>query len=171
MKYLFNVLLLGLIVLTIPSCRDSRGIDMIYTDFFDIQSGANTIERHYFQNFVTANWSEFLGNLEAEDISQITPSFARITNTEGIPMDFITEIIIQIYPNQDTSVTPWEMAYRTDIPFNTGTTIEIIPGLANFKDEMVDDQFIYRIGLRYRNFPPATFRVVLDFGFKALQES
>ena len=120
---------------------------------------------------MNANWSEFLGTLEADDISQITPSFARITNTEGIPMDFISEIIIQIYPNQDLSVTPWEMAFREDIPFNAGTSIEIIPGLANFKDEMIDDQFIYRIGLRYRNFPPTTFRVVLDFGFKALQES
>lgn len=170
MKYLLNIVLLGLIILTVPSCRDSRGIDMIYTDFFEIQSGANTIETHYFQSPMNVNWSEFLGNSQPEDIAQITPSFARITNTDGISMDFISEIIIEVFPNQDTSATPWEMAYRENIPFNAGTTIEIIPGLANFKDEMADGQFIYRIGLRYRNFPPVSFRVVLDFGFRAVGE-
>lgn len=141
---------------------------MIYTDFFNIQSGANTFDTHYFQSELkSANWSDFLGDTKPEDISNIQPSFAKLSNTNGIPMGFISDVVIEIYPNQDTSLSPWEMAHRSNIPINTGTTLNIIPGLVNFKDELSDDRFIYRVGLRYRAFPPASFRVVLDFGFKA----
>lgn len=141
---------------------------MAYTDFFNIQSGANTIETHYYESqVISANWETFLGDYELGDIESIRPSFARIRNNDGVSLDFIDRIVIEIYPNQDLSITPWEMAYRDNIPFNTGVEIEIIPGLADFKDEMEDDQFIYRIGLRYRNFPPFNVPIILDFGFTA----
>ncbi len=170
MRKVSILMVIATMVLTLNSCRDgNRGIDMIYTDFFEIQSGANTIETHYFQSELrSANWSTFLGELEPEQISKIQPSFARLTNTQGIPFDFIDQVVIEIYPDENLTVTPWEFAFRNNIPFNEGTTLEIIPGLADFKDELSDDQFIYRIGLRYRDFPPITFPVVLDFGFTAV---
>lgn len=142
---------------------------MIYTDFFQIQSGANTIETHYFESgILNSNWSNFLGDLQPSEIEKIIPSFARIYNNDGVELDFISQVIVQIYPDEDTSVTPWEMAFREDIPFNTGTELEIIPGLADFKDELSDGQFIYRIGLRYRQFPPTNVNVIFDFGFLAV---
>jgi len=168
MKHCLFFLLIGLI-LSVSSCKDPDGIDMIYTDFFQIQSGANTIETHYFQSgLLSSNWENFLGDLQLEDIENIRPSFARMYNNEGVELDFISRVVIEIYPDEDTTPTPWEMAFREDIPFNTGTQLEIIPGQADFKDELADGQFIYRIGLRYRQFPPTNVNVILDFGFLAV---
>ena len=157
------------LILSVLSCNDRPGTDMAYTDFFEISSGANTIERHYYvSNPINVRWSQFLGDKLPEDISRITPSFARITNTDGIPFDFISEVIIEVFPDQDLDANPiLEIAFRDGIPFNTGTTLELPPSLPDFKDELADGEFVYQIGLRYREFPPATFRVVLDFGFYA----
>ncbi len=150
------------------SCRDAgNGIDMIYTRDFNIQVGSNTFDTYYTEFLVDANWANFLGTLTEEDIDRITPSFARLTNNDGIKLDFIRRATIQIFPNEDTTLTPLEMCFREDVPLNNGTTLELIPGIANFKEELTDDEFIFRIGLNFREFPPQTFRVVLDMGFQA----
>jgi hypothetical protein len=169
MKNVFFFFLVCSLIFSVLSCKDRPGTDMAYTDFFEIRSGDNTLDRHYYVSSpINARWSDFLGDKLPEDINRITPSFARISNTDGIPFDFISEIIIEVFPNQDLSVDPFlEIAFRDGIPFNTGTTLELPPSLPDFKEEFADGEFVYQIGLRYREFPPATFRVVLDFGFYA----
>lgn len=169
MKNVFFFFLVSSLILSVLSCSDRPGTDMAYTDFFNINSADNTLDWHYYRSDpINVRWEEFLGDKSIEDISQITPSFARISNTDGIPFDFISEAIIEVYPDEDLSADPFlEIAYRNGIPFNTGNTLEIPPSLPDFKEEFADGEFIYRIGLRYREFPPATFRVVLDFGFYA----
>ncbi len=169
MRKLVISILAIIVVLCTNSCKDRNGIDMVYTREFNIEFGANTWDTHYHGGdfIVNTNWSEFLGEMTADDINEILPAFATLTNTEGINMDFIRRAVIEIFPNGDTSLTPIEMCFREDIPLNTGTTLQLISGIYNFKDELTDGKFTFRIGLNYRDFPPQTFRVVLDMGFQA----
>lgn len=108
MKNLFFLFLIGSMIFSSLSCNDRAGIDMAYTDFFEIRSGDNTLDRHYYVSEpINARWTEFLGNKLPEDISRITPSFARISNTDGIPFDFISEVIIEVFPDEDLSADPF----------------------------------------------------------------
>jgi hypothetical protein len=166
-----RTILLALLTFTVLggfSCKDGNlGYDMIYTEFFNIQAGANPWQTHYFENTVAVRWEDYLGNLTPEDINRIEPRFAEITNNQGLRFNFIDRAVLEIYPDEDTSLAPWEMAFRENVPDNTGTTLQLIPTLTPFKDELTDGQFVYRIGLRYKQVPPETFQVRLDFGFRA----
>ncbi len=169
MKKITFLLIASVFLLTQFSCKnDKDGIDLIYTREFNILAGSNTWDTHFYEIPVDVNWSQFLGTLTVDDIDRINPSFATLHNNDGINLDFIREASIEIYPDENTTLTPIEMCYRENIPFNTGNTLNLIPGIADFKDELADGKYIFRIGLDYREFPPATFRVVLDFGFRAI---
>ncbi len=157
-------------MLLLSSCKDERpGTDLIYTEFVSdlIIPGQNTFQHHAYVNTISARWSDFMGDLTIEDVSSIEPFFANINNTQGEDLDFIDEVILEIYKNQDTTLTPWEFAFRTNVPNNTGVQVDLVPSLSPFKDELEDNVFTYRLRVRYKQSPPRQIPLVLNFGFRA----
>ncbi len=172
-KIMMRYFLLGFFIVNmffLSSCKDDRqGVDLIYTEFVDelIIPGQNTFQHHAYVNTINARWSDFMGDLTIDDVSGIEPFFANINNAFGEDLDFIDEVILEIFPNQDATLTPWEFAFRTNVPFNTGVQIDLVPSLSPFKDELVDNVFTYKLRVRYRQSPPRQIPLVLNFGFRA----
>ncbi len=166
MKFRF-LLLLILPVLCLTGCKEERpGYDMVYTQFFTIDVASAPIQLHYveFPN-VPVNWATYLGDITQEEIGDILPNFIQITNNEGLLLDFIQDAYLEVQLNG--SATFVEAGFRENVPFNTGTTLDLIAGTGNFEEEFKQPGYTIRIGLRYREFPPQTFQAVLTYGFRA----
>ncbi len=164
--YLFIPALLSLLM--VSSCSDTEpGIDMIYTQFSRIQSGDNHLQNHCYENVVAVNWDQFLGDIAEDEVLEIRPSFVTVSNNQGLPLDFVEHAYMNILLGDDPN-SPLEMAFRENLPLNTGISFELIPGLADFKNELTDGTFTFRLCLNY--YQPAPYTVdplQVDFGFQA----
>ncbi len=155
-------------ILSLVSCRtdDAPGIDMIYFEEFRMQAGLNPFVTHFYEFTIPTRVDFFLDN-DVERVDRITNSFARLTNTEGASYDFVESVIVNIIDTETGNA--FEAAFREDIPFDTGNTLDLIPSLVDFKDYLTGDLFTLQIRIRLRASTPFSIeRNRLDFGFKAV---
>jgi hypothetical protein len=172
-KILFIVLLFPLLW---SGCKGKvEGFDMIYKRDYPkvIPVGVSIFLSHYFvledikpdfvKNAKTHNVTEV-------DIKRILPKFFRISSRFGdTDFSFVREVTVNIYPHGDKTLKT-EVFYRTDIPLNTGTSINLNAGTADLKNILIDDTNSYDLEVKmvFRATPPANIETVADFSFFAV---
>lgn len=146
---------------------------------FEIPAGLNPFESHFFlQSDIATNKDFFFNNFTNEDITEISPVFARITALEGIDINygFLEEVSVRIcsetvYSQADVvAKCTREIFYRDEIPLNSRNELELIPNGLNVKDLLTRDNFGVVVVLRrLRDFPPTSVNTRLEMGFQARQ--
>lgn len=162
-----KILFLFFGILAMMSCKtdDGPGIDMLYFEDFSMQAGLNPFVTHFYEFVLPTQGDFFLGN-ERENVDRITNSFARLTNNEGAPYDFVEAITLNVIDRNTGAI--YEAAFREEIPFDTGSTLNLIPSLTDFKELLSGNEFDLQLRIRLRASPPFSIdRNRLDFGFRA----
>lgn len=144
---------------------------------FEIPAGLNPFESHYFiQSDIATNKDFFFDNFTDEDITEISPFFARLTSLEGISINygFLEEVSVRICTeevyNQSEVIEKCtrEIFYREDIPLNSRNELDLIPNGLNVKELLTRDNFGVVVVLRrLRDFPPTSINTRLEMSFQA----
>lgn len=172
--YSFSAVLLCLLI--IGACGSKLvGFDMVYKQYFPrvIPAGASTIES---QNFIIENIpSNALGfyaqnNAKDGDIIKIIPKFGRISAkfNDG-DFIFVNRVFVYIYPTGQPGKKT-EVFYRDDIPVNTGSIINLNPGIANVKEIVSSERYTMEIRLDLRGQPGTNIEALIDYSFFAVTD-
>jgi hypothetical protein len=175
MKKILN-LSLFLSVFIFTNCKNKYdGFNMVYRKDFPkaIPTGASTFLSHY---FIIENIQGNFKNIAAQsaqniaDVKRILPKSLRLTARYGdAEFAFIREVIVNIYPHGEPTKRT-EVFYRTDIPLNTGTILDLNAGVADVQKLLADDTqtFDMEIKMNFRATPPITIETITDFTFFAV---
>ena len=163
-----------IVILLVFSCQEDQGERLFELNYpsqrMNINRVLNTIESHFFIIGPLPNTlPSMLQNSSAtiEDINRVEPFFATLTSEDGFELAFIQEISVRICNPEDPSRCDLEIFYLDNIPFNTGSRVELLPSLANLKEFFDEEDRIIMelVLLRLRNFSPANFDLRFDFAF------
>ena len=159
-------------VLFFASCDGEEQKDVIfemaYRLEFEIPAGLNTIEDHY---FVFRNNTSTLDSLlsfygyEREDISAINPKSARLTSLfSGDEFDFLHEFSLYLFKDENNNQAH-EAFWRTEIPLNTGTIVDIPGTLLDTKDFFLEPKFNAELRFDTRKTTTTFVATRIDFVF------
>jgi len=167
MKKIIPLLLLPFLLL---NCNkdDVELFRMDYRENFEIQGGLSAFFQWQFEvNNINTRKSTYLTthSVGEAEITSINPQSARLTSVSGIDFRFIKCISIRIYEDDPTQYR--EIFYRDNIPFNIGSTLDLLPTLINAKIELLEEEFNILVNMEYRDQTPQTIEVVMDLEFAA----
>jgi len=156
--YLFKIII-AINAFSLLSCVKENNVlfEMAYEANFEIAAGLNTLDEH---NFVIPNiyidtaqkWGAH--NTNSSKFSAITPLSLRLSNvstSRGYEFVDIASVVFVDATNPSISV---EAFYRDPVPLNTGSDLELIPTLANFKTMFMKNRININVRLRLRNPSP-----------------
>lgn len=172
MKFIVRVCcILGFLVML--GCeKDSKNSSFeipLQRDFY-VNAGLSPIIGHFYEfTNVPTNVSFLLdqSNVIKGDVVEIAPLTCRIETVFGSSnLDFLFEVTVSIAPASDPDLR-YEVFYRDPVPDNTGTTLDLIPTLANVMDVMCEDNIIVTLSfVQLRNTNASDFegRLLMEFG-------
>jgi hypothetical protein len=167
-----QLLFLLALLCTLACNKDSvgPGVDLLYRRDFEIQTGIGPfVVHHYYLNNISSTYLQTITNqsLTDTDIKSVTNTTGEFTAIFGdARLDFITRISVRISPvgKPDEYI---EVAYRDPAPLNSGTTLGLVPSLADVRSIMREDRFNVDIALETRQITTENIPVRLDLKFRA----
>jgi hypothetical protein len=137
------------------------------TATFDVPSALNTVETHYFQ---IPNVPTFL-NLPLEgrgltytDLTSIISSYAEVSAIGiNLDLDFVHKVIVNVY-DEDTRT---ELFYFENIPFGNKTEIVLLASISELQAALAKEFVNIEVGMRFRQFPPQSFKGQITMDFSA----
>lgn len=168
MKKLFYLLLLPLLF---ANCKDDCNVvaEMPYTLEFNILPGLNPLLTHYFkiEDIPNITPEAFTANgITLEDVTEIKGKSARFSTIfAGPEYDFIREVSVRIYTDDPDDYS--EIFYRTNVPENTRSDLDLIGSLTNVQRHLTGDTFNIIICLQLRRTTPQNIESRFDFRMAA----
>jgi len=108
--------------------------------------------------------------IDTADIKSIRPGRAVLTVVFAqSDLDFLDAVSIRLCPlGQDQQNCGQEAFYRDPVPFNPGLDLDLVPSNVNdIRDFVLQNEINVQVKLeRLRNFPDASFDIILDMEFE-----
>jgi hypothetical protein len=164
---------LGLFV-SISSCTDNINtiFDQPISARFDIPSGLNTVETHY---FVIPNVPTFFkeasnnNNVDPSTVVKVLPIRGLIRGTFGSEdFGFIDRITIWAVSKKDPTVRA-EIYYLDQVPFSVDNEIRLLSGSGNIAEIIKEDFINVEVGLTLRDFNSRNIPATIDFGYAVVE--
>ena len=159
------------------SCRDDVGellFEMTYPPrTLSLPAGTNTFTAAVLSaSNIPTNYPDYLassGN-SAADVPKILPRFARLEAVDGLDIGFLSEISVRICPiNQQNCTIADEAFYIDDLYRRNITSVNLQPGLGNFKDLLSSNLYKLEVVFFLGEISPYTVDFRLDYGFEAFK--
>lgn len=135
---------------------------------FDIPSGLNTVETHYFilKNvpvFYKQNASNY--NTDTASIQNVIASKGLIRSTYlDIDFDFVSRISVYAVSRKNPALKR-EMFYLDQVPLATGKELRMLSSTTQLKDLLKEEFVDIEVRINVRNFVPQPIRARLEFGY------
>ena len=151
------------------SCNKDRqeGIPISYVNVLTIPAGLNVFDTHIFElPAENPRLGVFLPTTDTAQIESIVSSLLTIrTLQSNTDLSFIRRAIVRISAD---GLPEREVAFREEIPFNTGLDLNLIPSLSELKPYFMQDNFRLIVRLNFRNISPETMTLQVDSRFQAV---
>ena len=158
-------------VLLLSNCRKEETFlfEIPYVLDFSIPAGLSTFDTHTFEftniptriNNVLANQ-----NLPASDVQRINARIGRFSTLfPGQSYNFIREVVVEIFDNQNPTTTGREIFFRDRILPSTGDELFIDASLPDVKEFLLQDFYNIRIELRLQNISPTLVETRFELSF------
>jgi len=151
-NYLF---LVALFALCSCSKQENGQFQLEYRMSLELPPDANPLFTHVFEKAIPSDWNNFLAahNLSQSNIVKIRPRSVILAPvfTNSISYGIISEIHASIYDLND----PGGMLPIADLYDNirSDEALVLLPGLADVKDLIKNEEFILKLELNLRQFP------------------
>lgn len=170
---------LGIVVFVLlaTACRNEVGeflFEMTYPPRnLSLPAGTNTFTAAVLSaTNLPTNYPDYLtasGN-SATDVTKIVPNFARLEALDGLDIGFLSEISVRICPvNQQNCSIADEAFYIDDLYRRNITSVNLQPGLGNFKDLLSSNLYKLEVVFFLGEISPYTVDFRLEYGFEAYQ--
>jgi len=149
------VLLAALFILSSCSKQENGQFQLEYRMSLEIPADANPLFTHVFEKAIASDWNNFLAahNLNQSNLVKIRPRSVILSPVfnNSISYGIISEIHASIYDLND----PGGMLPIADIYDNIRSDEELVllPGLADVKELIKNEEFILKLELNLRQFP------------------
>ncbi len=148
-------------------CRKNQpdGIPISYISNLTIPAGLNVIDTHIFElPEEQPRLGVFLPETDTSRIASITASVIRIRNLQSnADLSYIRRAVVRISAE---GLPEREVAFREEVPFNTGLDLDLIPSLSELRPYFLKDRFRLIVRLNFRNISPETMTLQLESGFQ-----
>jgi hypothetical protein len=135
---------------------------------FDIPSGLNTVETHYFilKNVpVYYNQNARIYNTDTASIQNVISSRGLIrAKFVDVDFDFVSRISVYAVSRKNPSLKR-EMFYLDQVPLTTGKELRMLSSSTQLKDLFREEYIDLEIRINVRNFVPQPIRARLEFGY------
>ncbi len=135
---------------------------------FDIPSGLNTIETHY---FIVRNVPTFYKqsadnrNVDTSTIQNIQASRGLIQSRfQDLNFDFVERVSVYAISRKDPGLKR-EMYYIDFVPLTTGSQLKMLSSTSELKKLMSEEFIDMEIRLNFRNFTTSGIRARIEFGY------
>lgn len=164
-------------ILLASACRNEVGellFEMTYPPrTLSLPAGTNTFTAAVLSaTNLPTNYPDYLaasGN-SAADVTKIVPNFARLESLDGLDIGFLSEISVRICPvNQQNCTIADETFYIDDLYRRNITSVNLQPGLGNFKDLLSSNLYKLEVVFFLGEISPYTVDFRLEYGFEAYQ--
>ncbi len=167
-------LVLFLLVLGCSACKKDNQKDvlfeMTYRLDFEIPAGLNVVEDHFFQfRNIESNLDSLLSfhGYTREEIGTINPKSAQLVSVfSGDEYDFVQEFSIYLYDGQKNNLI-YEAYWRNEIPFNTGSLLQVPGTLLDATDFFEEDKIHIEARFDTRTTTTSFVNTRMDFTFVA----
>lgn len=168
MKKIYYLLLLPLL-LTNCGNDDLILVEMPYRVEFDIPAGLSPFENWFFVfEDIPSNKLSLFANagITDEDVTEIRGKSARLSTIfSDIPYDFIFDISVRIYKDDPDDYR--ELFYRTDVPLNISSQLDMIGGETDVQRYLENGSFNLLIRIVPRQGTTQVVESRLDFSMFA----
>ncbi len=163
-----GVILFGLFLFT--SCEKETLVryEVALDAEFDIPTGLNTVETHY---FIIRNVPTFylqnaaLKGVDTSSIVNISASRGLIRSKfQDVDFDFISRISIYAVSKKDATKKR-EMYYLDFVPVNTDTQLRMLSSTTQLKDMMNEEFIDLEVRINLRSFTTSNIRAKIEFGY------
>ena len=138
---------------------------------FDIPSGLNTLETHYFIIRDVPTFYSLNADLKRQDtasINQIIASRGLIRSRfNDVNFDFVERISIYAVSKKNPDMKR-EMYYLDFVPLNTGRELRMLSSTTALKEIIQEETMDVEIRMNVRNFTNTAIRATFDFGYAIL---
>jgi len=161
--------------LMLVTCRNDNGIplfEMTYPPLdFSRQGGQSPFVADVVQvSNIPTKYLEFVNayGADAMEVNRILPRFARLISVDGLDLGHLSSVSVRICPNDQVDCTlADEIFFRDDLFRRQKTTIDLDPGLKNFKDLLTGDRYKLEVVFTYADITPYSVDWRLEYGFEA----
>jgi hypothetical protein len=175
MKFRQFAAFLLLLILILTGCRKKEeGFEMTYKRQFDLPIGLDIFASHNFKfNDVACDTSIFftINNATAGQIKRVMPRSMSLRSifTDANRYDFIKQVEVFVSDNNRPKLTPQIAFFRDDVPFNTGSQLDLVPNNVDLRPFLLEgNRFTIRINITLRDNPPRTIETEANFSFFAV---
>lgn len=158
------------VVFLFLSCDKDNGLlyDFRLQTVFDVQSGLNTLETHYFiirevPTFYEANLAS--RGLSQEAVARVNASRGSLTaRFTGYDLSFIRLVTVSAISRKPGGKKV-EMFYMEDVPFNEDQELQMISSLGDLREILAEETMDVEIRLQFRSYPPPGLTLQMDYGY------
>lgn len=152
------------------SCDKERRVSFLgeFDASFDIPSGLNTIETHF---FVLRNVPTFystkaaLAGVDTSNVANINSGKGLMKNIfSSQHLDFIEEISVLAISRKNPEIRR-EMYYLEFVPFNTNTEMRFLSSTTELKEVLSEDFIDLEVRINLRSFVPGNIRTTLNLSY------
>lgn len=174
---LYYGLFLLVIILLLGACRDEVGESLFEMNYppksFTLAAGTNTFASAVVAvSNIPTNYPNFLSTsgYSTADVNKIVPNSARLVSVDGLDVGFLSEVSVRICPNsqQNCSIAD-EAFYIDDLYRRNISTINLQPGLGNFKNVLSSGLYKLEVVLFLGEISPYSVDFRLEYGFEAFR--
>ena len=168
-RFFFFTIPFVLLLLSCNKQQEEPGFDLIIRKDFEISAGLGPfVVHHFYLNNVASPYGATLisQNKTDADISGITNTTGELASIFGDgQLDYIHRISVRVFPEGQPN-NYIEVAYRDPTPLSIGTSLGLVPSLANVHDIIKQDRFGIDIAIEMRNGTQEIVPVRLDMKFR-----
>lgn len=173
----FIAVLLSAFLFLGMGCRDEIGerlFDMNYPpQEFNLPAGTNTFASAVLTiNNIPTSYPDFLSasGYSTVDVNKIVPNYARLISLDGLDIGYLSEVSVRICPiNQQDCTIADEAFYIDDLHRRSINSINLQPGLANFKDLLSTNLYKMEVVFFLGEISPYAVDFRLEYGFTAFK--
>lgn len=176
MRSLFGLALCSLVIL-LSTCRDEVGESLFEMNYppktFTLPAGTNTFASAVVSvSNIPTNYPDFLSSsgYAPVDVNKIVPNTARLVSVDGLDVGFLSEVSVRICPNSQQNCTIADEAFYIDDLYRRNlSTVNLQPGLGNFKSLLSSGLYKLEVVLFLGEISPYTVDFRLEYGFEAFR--
>lgn len=162
-----------LIVVLFSSCEKETQVryEVSLDANFDIPSGLNTLETHYFIIRDVPTFYSLNASLKRQDtagINQVIASRGLIRSRfNDVDFDFVERISIYAVSKKNPDLKR-EMYYLDFVPLTTGRELRMLSSTTALKEIIQEETMDIEIRMNVRNFTNTAIRATFEFGYAVL---